>query len=63
MGDFMLYGFDRDGVVQGSERWAGITQREAERMAGDRLKIYDVVELWEGSIRIRTLDRRKLSTL
>ena len=59
MRDFLLYGLDRDGVVQGSERWAGVTQPEAERMAGDWLKIYDVVEIWEGSVRVLTLDRQR----
>jgi hypothetical protein len=55
--DFLLYGLDRDGTLQGSEVWAGITRSEAERMACDRLKTYEVVELWEGSIRVLTLGR------
>jgi hypothetical protein len=46
-----------DGSSQGSERWAGITQAEAELMARERLKTYEVVEVWQGSIRTLTLSR------
>jgi hypothetical protein len=57
MGEFVLYGLDSLGKVQGSERWAGITQAEAELMARGRLKTYEVVEVWQGSIRTLTLSR------
>jgi hypothetical protein len=58
MDDFLLYGLDRNGAVQGSESLAGVTQDEAERMAREWLATYEVVEVWEGSIRVLTLDRR-----
>jgi hypothetical protein len=58
MDDFLLYGLDRNGAVQGSEVLAGITRDGAERMAWEWLATYEVVEVWEGSIRVLTLDRR-----
>jgi hypothetical protein len=58
MADFLLYGLDENGAVQESELLAGITRDEAERMAREWLATYEVVEVWEGSIRVLTLDRR-----
>lgn len=58
MGDFLLYGLDLAGVVQGAERWGGITRDEAEEMARDKLRHYHVVEVWEGAIRVLRLVRQ-----
>jgi hypothetical protein len=57
MGDFLFYGLDHEGDVKGSERWAGISRTEAEQLASERLANYEVVELWEGSIRVLTVTR------
>jgi hypothetical protein len=58
MGVFLLYGLDRRGAVQGSEHLAGIIYADAERIAYERLEIYEIVEVWEGPIRVLKLDRR-----
>jgi hypothetical protein len=58
MGEFLLYGLDHNGVVRGSERLVDIAQADAARIASDWLETYETVEVWEGPVRVLTLDRR-----
>jgi hypothetical protein len=59
MREFVLYGLDESGAVRSTERFAGIAETEMRQIAGKRLETYARVEVWDGSICVIRLNRRK----
>ena len=58
MRECVLYGLDESGAVVSTERFVGLPDAELTRISKERLKNYQVVEAWEGSVRLFTLGRR-----
>jgi len=59
MREFVLYGLDESGAVKSTERFSGMGDAEMRRIADNRLEAFARVEVWEGTICVIRLNRRK----
>lgn len=54
---FILYGMDTRGAVVSTERLVGLTDEDLRRLAEERLKLFEMVEVHQGGRCLILLER------